>query len=252
MYKRQTWSRVVQHRFAGPGDLAGHSVGNLLIVALWELAADNPVDGLDWVGRLLKSSGRVLPMTTVPLEIEANVEQPDGSTATVHGQVAVATAPGRIVDVALIPPEPPACPEAVVAIEEADWVVLGPGSWFTSVIPHLLVPELAAAIRRTTARRMVVLNLEPQRGETAGFAPESYLQVLERHAPGLGIDVVLADPSSVSDLDALQKAAAQLGAEVRLAPVREPSGLPRHDPDALAVALRPLVTAPQTRQNGAR
>ncbi len=247
----RTWSRVVQHRFAGPGDLAGHSVGNLLIVALWELSADDPVNGLDWVGRLLKSTGRVLPMTTVPLEIEASVEQPDGSLATVRGQVAVATASGRIVDVVLLPPEPPACPEAVAAIEEADWVVLGPGSWFTSVIPHLLVPELAAAIRRTSARRMVVLNLEPQPGETSDFTPESYLQVFERHAPGLAVDVVLADPSSVSDLDALHKAAAQLGAEVRLATVREQSGLPRHDPDALAAALRPVITAPRTPQNGA-
>ena len=247
----RTWSRVVQHRFAGPGDLAGHSVGNLLIVALWELAADDPVDGLDWVGRLLKSSGRVLPMTTVPLEIEARVEHHDGSLVTVRGQVAVATATGRIVDVVLLPQEPPACPQAVEAIEDADWVVLGPGSWFTSVIPHLLVPELAAAIRRTAARRMVVLNLEPQTGETTGFAPESYLQVLERHAPGLGIDVVLADPSSVTDIDALEKAAAQLGAEVALANVRELSTLPRHDPDALAAALRPWLTAPRPPQNGA-
>ena len=246
----RTWSRVVQHRFSGPGDLAGHSVGNLLIVALWELAADDPVHGLDWVGRLLKSTGRVLPMATVPLEIEAKVEESDGSVVTVRGQVAVATADGRIVDVALSPAEPPACPEAVEAIDAADWVVLGPGSWFTSVIPHLLVPELAAAIRRTSARRVVVLNLEPQPGETTGFAPESYLEVLERHAPGLAIDVVLADPSSVSDLEALQKAAASLGAEVRLADVRAASDLPRHEPDALAAAFRAVVSAPQPPQPG--
>lgn len=245
-----TWSRVVQHRFAGPGDLAGHSVGNLLIVALWELASDDPVQGLDWVGRLLKSTGRVLPMTTVPLEIEASVEQPDGSLARVRGQEAVATATGRIVDVSLSPPEPPACAEAVAAIGEADWVVLGPGSWFTSVIPHLLVPGLARAIGSTSARRMVVLNLEPQKGETTGFTPASYLEVLGQHAPGLGIDVVLADPSAVSDLDALEKAAANLGAEVRLAAVRDQSGLPRHDPDALAAALRPVLTAPQTPRTG--
>ena len=241
----RTWSRVVQHRFSGPGDLAGHSVGNLLIVALWELAADDPVHGLDWVGRLLKSTGRVLPMATVPLEIEAGVERPDGSVVAVRGQVAVATAGGRIVDVALSPAEPPACAEAVAAIDAADWVVLGPGSWFTSVIPHLLVPELAAALRRTAARRMVVLNLEPQLGETSGFAPESYLEVLERHAPGLAIDVVLADPTSVSELEALQKAAASLGAEVRLADVRAGSELPRHEPDALAAAFRAVVSAPQ-------
>jgi uncharacterized cofD-like protein len=246
----RTWSRVVQHRFSGPGDLAGHSVGNLLIVALWELAADDPVHGLDWVGRLLKSTGRVLPMATVPLEIEAIVEEPDGSVVTVRGQVAVATADGRITDVALSPAEPPACREAVAAIDAADWIVLGPGSWFTSVIPHLLVPELAAAVRATPARRMVVLNLEPQPGETSGFAPESYLEVLARHAPDLAIDVVLADPSSVSDLEALQKAADSLGAEVRLAEVRVPSGLPRHDPDALAAAFRAVVSAPQPPRPG--
>jgi uncharacterized cofD-like protein len=246
----RTWSRVVQHRFSGPGDLAGHSVGNLLIVALWELAADDPVHGLDWVGRLLKSTGRVLPMATVPLEIEAGVEESDGSVVTVRGQVAVATTDGRIVDVALSPAEPPACAEAVAAIDAADWVVLGPGSWFTSVIPHLLVPELSAALRRTSARRMVVLNLEPQPGETSGFAPESYLEALERHAPGLAIDVVLADPSSVSDLDALQKAAASLGAEVRLAEVRSSSGLPRHEPDALAAAFGAVVSAPQPPPSG--
>lgn len=246
----RTWSRVVQHRFSGPGDLAGHSVGNLLIVALWELAADDPVQGLDWVGRLLKSKGRVLPMATVPLEIEASVEQRDGSVVIVRGQVAVATTDGQIVDVALSPAAPPACAEAVAAIDAADWVVLGPGSWFTSVIPHLLVPELAAAIRRTSARRMLVLNLEPQPGETAGFAPESYLEALERHAPGLVIDVVLADPSSVPDPEALRKAAATLGAEVRLAEVRAPSGLPRHEPDALAAAFRAVVSAPQPTQPG--
>jgi uncharacterized cofD-like protein len=240
----RTWSRVVQHRFSGPGDLAGHSVGNLLIVALWELAADDPVQGLDWVGRLLKATGRVLPMSTVPLEIEATVENGDGSRSSVRGQVAVATTQGRIVDVALTPNAPPACVEAVAAIDAADWVVLGPGSWFTSVIPHLLVPELADALLRTTARRMVIVNLEAQPGETSGFTPESYLEVLRRQAPGLTLDVVLADPSSVPDLPALQRSAAELGASVVLADVRAESGLPRHDPKSLAAALEAVVSAP--------
>ncbi len=240
----RTWSQVVQHRFAGPGDLAGHSVGNLLIVALWELASDDPVQGLDWVGRLLKATGRVLPMSTVPLEIEATVEEIDGSRGIVRGQVAVATTQGRIVEVALSPTQPPACPEAVAAIDAADWVVLGPGSWFTSVIPHLLVPELADALTRTTARRMVIVNLEPQPGETSGFTPESYLEVLRRQAPELTLDVVLADAGSVPDLAALQTAAAALGAMVVLADVRSESGLPRHDPKTLAAALEAVVSAP--------
>lgn len=242
----RTWSRVVQHRFTGPGELAGHSVGNLLMVALWELAADDPVNGLDWMGRLLKASGRVLPMATVPLEITATVQDPvDGSTCTVHGQVAVATTSGRILDVALTPEAPPACPEAVAAVDEADWIVLGPGSWFTSVIPHLLVPGLSAAVHRTHARRIVVLNLEPQPGETSGFSPDEHLAVLARQAPELRVDAVLADRGSVTDLPALTAAAGRLGAEVVCAPLRAAGTLARHDPEALAEAFASIMSAPR-------
>jgi uncharacterized cofD-like protein len=240
----RTWSRVVQHRFSGPGDLAGHSVGNLLIVALWELASDDPVEGLDWVGRLLKATGRVLPMSTIPLQIEATVDSQDGVQQTVRGQVAVATTDGRIREVALTPAEPPACAEAVAAIKAADWVILGPGSWFTSVIPHLLVPELADALATSNARRMVIVNLEPQQGETSGFEPTHYLEVLRRHAPDLTLDVVLADKASVSDLAALTEAADLFGADVVLADIRSDSGMARHDPEALAVALDEIVSAP--------
>ena len=119
----------------------------------------------------------------------------------------------------------------------ADWVVLGPGSWFTSVLPHLLVPELAAAICATTARRLLVLNLDQQPGETEGFAPESYLEVLTAHAPGLALDVVLADPSTLTNRAALQDAADRLGAEVVLAPLARADHPDQHDPDLLATAL---------------
>ena len=80
-----------------------------------------------------------------------------------------------------------------MAVAEADWVVFGPGSWFTSVLPHLLVPDLAQALVTTAARRVVALNLAPQPGETAGFSPHTHLDVLSVHAPALRIDVVLAD-----------------------------------------------------------
>jgi uncharacterized cofD-like protein len=243
----RTWSRVVQHRFQGPGDLAGHSMGNLLIVALWELAADDPVQGLDWVGRLLKASGRVLPMSTVPLDIEAVVEDSQGQRSTVRGQVAVATTSGRIVDVTLDPEQPPACAEAVTAINEADWVVLGPGSWFTSVIPHLLVPDLAAAITDTASRKAVVLNLEPQLGETTDFTPDAYLRTLEQQAPGLAVDVVVADASCVADRATLQDAAHRLGAELVVVEVKSADDPARHDPSALAVAYRQILTAPRGR-----
>jgi len=240
----QTWSRVVQHRFRSEGELHDHAVGNLLIVALWELLGDSVV-GLDWVGRLLGAKGRVLPMSLVPLDIEAVVcsdDEKDEGRA-VRGQVAVATAVGRVSHISLVPDSPPACPEAVQAVLEADWIVLGPGSWFSSVIPHLLVPELAAALQATTARRLVALNLEPQEGETAGFSPQAHLEVLGRHAPGLALDVVLVDPKTAPDVVALEREAAGFGARLALAPVGRSDGSPRHDPDLLAAAFRDIFAS---------
>jgi uncharacterized cofD-like protein len=193
-----TWSRVVQHRFGG-GELSGHAVGNLLIVALWELLGDT-VEGLDWVGRLLGTRGRVLPMASVPLDIVAEVEGADPARpdeiSRVRGQDACASTPGRVRSISLLPDDPPAVPAAVTAVMEADWVVFGPGSWFTSVLPHLLVPELASALRGTPAHRLVALNLAPQPGETGGFSPHKHLEVLAGHSPGLAFDVVLADSSA--------------------------------------------------------
>ncbi len=234
----RTWARVLQHRFRSAGELHDHAVGNLLIVALWELLGE-AVDGLDWVARLLGAQGRVLPMSSLPLDITASVRglDPDGkSLREVRGQVQVASTQGEVVAVSLDPPDPPACPEALAAIERADWVVLGPGSWFTSVIPHLLVPELFAALHQTPAQRLVVLNLAPQPGETDGFAPATHLQVLAAHAPQLRIDVVLADAEQVDDIAALEQMAASLGARVVVADVAARDGSPRHDPARLADA----------------
>ncbi len=242
----QTWSQVVQHRFTGEADLGGHAVGNVLIVALWELLGDT-VQGLDWVARLLGAHGRVLPMAAVPLDLVAEVEGADpdrpDEVSTVRGQVACASTTGRVRSVSLIPADPPACPDAVQAIGAADWVVLGPGSWFTSVLPHLLVPDLADALLRTRARRLVALNLAPQPGETEGFSPHTHLEVLADHAPGLSIDVVLADRGAVEasaghDRSAeLEKAAGMLGARLVLADLAMGDGSPRHDPRRLAGAF---------------
>jgi uncharacterized cofD-like protein len=236
-----TWSRVVQHRFAGDAGLGGHAVGNVLIVALWELLGDS-VQGLDWVGRLLGAHGRVLPMASVPLDLVAEVEGADPARphvmSTVRGQVACASTTGRVRSVSLVPRDPPACPEAVTAIQDADWVVFGPGSWFTSVLPHILVPGLARALITTGARRMVVLNLAAQPGETEGFSPQTHLEVLADHAPQLRVDVVLADRGTAgSAATELDKAAGLLGGRLVLADLAMRDGSPRHDPRQLAGAF---------------
>jgi uncharacterized cofD-like protein len=240
----QTWARVLQHRFRSDGDMHDHAVGNLLIVALWELLGGH-VEGLDWVGRLLGAQGRVLPMAITPIDIAAEVEglDPADPTATVRvrGQVEVASTAGRVDAVELEPHDPPACPEALAAIAAADWVVLGPGSWFTSVIPHLLVPDLRTALTETRARVAVTLNLEPQTGETDGFTPAQHLEVLSAHAPDLRVDVVLADHRSVDDEPDLRDAAKALGAELVVSDVAAGDGTPRHDPDKLADAYAQVM-----------
>ncbi|MFC5178623.1 gluconeogenesis factor YvcK family protein [Nocardioides taihuensis] len=239
-----TWARVVQHRFAGDGEMRGHVVGNLLIVALWELLGDH-VDALDWMGRLLGASGRVLPMALTPMDITAEVRGADPARpdelSTVRGQVEVATTLGAITSIALDPPEPAACPEAVAAIRASDWVVLGPGSWFSSVIPHLMVPELRSALVETGARVVVVLNLVAEAGETGGFAPEDHLVALWEHAPDLIVHTVLADPRSLPDREGFAAAVASYGARLVVADVAVGDGTPRHDPDKLAEAFRTIV-----------
>ncbi|WP_419993990.1 gluconeogenesis factor YvcK family protein [Streptomyces boninensis] len=235
----QTWSEVIQHRFVSKGDLHDHAVGNLLIVALWEQLGDH-VQALDLVGKLLGAQGRVLPMSAVPLELQALVrghdqEKPD-EISTVRGQANVALTHGEVQQVHLDPHDPPAVPEVIEAVMEADWVVLGPGSWFSSVIPHLLVPDLLGALTETRARKVLSLNLAPQPGETEGFSPQRHLDVLRRHAPKLAFDVVLADEDAVPDGERLKKAAEALGASVELAGVAAPDGSPRHDPELLAAA----------------
>lgn len=244
----RTWSRAVQHRFHTDGHLHGHAVGNLLIVALWQLLGDT-VAGLDWVGRLLGAQGRVLPAAAVPLDIAAKVRGADPArphdVSVVRGQVACASTPGRVLNISLIPPEPPACGEAVRAVREADWIVLGPGSWFTSVLTHLMVPELAAALLETRARKVVTLNLAPQVGETAGFSPHMHLEVLHTHAPELVVDVVLAEPKVVEDPTTLEKAAEALGGRLVLAEVAADGGAPRHHPARLAAAYAHIFTTSQ-------
>ena len=187
-------------------------------------------------------------MAAVPMDLVACVEGLDPeepeAASTVRGQAAVAVTPGKVRSISLLPADPPAVPEGVTAVLQADWVVFGPGSWFTSVIPHLLVPSLRSALLATSARKLVALNLVAQPGETEGFSPHRHLEVLADHASSLSFDVVLADATAVTGAEEdLRKAAEQLRASLTLADVATEDGT-RHDPVRLAAAFRQVFSQP--------
>lgn len=239
-------AQLFQHRFDGLGQLSGHPVGNLVLQGLIEMLGD-PVAALDHAAAMLCCQGRVLPMSRQAVNIEADVlgGDPDrpGDVVTVRGQHAVAVTRGEVRRVRLKPSQPVACAEAVAAIGTADWLIFGPGSWYTSVIPHLLVPDLAAAVLASPAKRLVTLNLAAEK-ETSGLSVPDHLAALTRYLPALQVDVVLADGKAVGDPEPVHRAAESLGARLALAPVAVPDGSPSHDPAALAAALEPLVAAP--------
>lgn len=236
---------LFQHRFGGTDPLAGHPVGNLVLCGLMEQLND-PVLALGHAASMVRASGRVLPMSREPVAIEARVRGADpghpDALVTVRGQHDVATSRGEVESVSLRPPAPAACREAIDALDRADWLVFGPGSWYTSVIPHLLVPDLARAIMASRARRIVVLNLTTEQ-ETVGMTVPDHLAALAAYAPGLRVDVVLGDSIWVTDPKPARHAAESLNARLVLAPVAAPGTVARHDPHALAAALLPLLTA---------
>jgi len=243
--RSQELARLVQHRLSGTGALAGHPVGNLMLTGLADLHAGDAVRALDELGAILGCCGRVLPMADVPLDLVARVESTDPDdperTRTIRGQVAIAATPGRVREILVSPADPPVNSAVLEAIAAADVVSLGPGSWYTSVLPHLLVPQLRAALASTQARVVVVLNLEPQPGETDGFSPEEHLSVLQAHLGGVALHTVIADADSVVDRRGLLSAVRECGAELVLAPVAELDGTPRHDPVRLSSALASVV-----------
>jgi len=240
----RTWAEIMQHRFISEGELNGHAMGNLLLASMWN-AGDDPVVALDRVGQLLKVIGRVLPMASVALDIEGTFNTSRGRIV-VRGQKEVATAKGHIESLRIIPEDPPARIEALAAIVETEWVTMGPGSWFSSVIPHLLVPSQLDALRSTKARKILILNLDAsshsQGEEFAGSTPEEHLEFFHRYAPGVKVDYCLVDQSVVKDEQALELAASTLGGEIVVADIRKAPGSIHHDAQKLALHLGHILT----------
>lgn len=216
------WARVFEHRF-GAGELEGHPVGNLVIAGLATCTGDF-IAALEEAGRLVGAAGRVIPATTAPVVLKAEA---DGSP--VEGQVAVAGA-RHISKVSIVPPDAEAPPQAVDALAEAQQVVLGPGSLFTSVLAVAAVRALSEALARTPARKIYVCNLRHQVPETEGYDVAAHVDALAAH--GLQVDVVLCDPRGIPRGD--------VGVECVEADLARPD-LAAHDPAKLAGALSALV-----------
>jgi uncharacterized cofD-like protein len=238
------WAQLLQHRIGGQGLLAGHPVGNLMLTALLERETD-PAAALAQLASLVGAVGRVLPMSPVPLDLVAEADRfdPDDPSRRrrIRGQSSIAATPGRVRSVQLLPIGAPACAAAVDAVREADLVVLGPGSWFTSVIPHLLLRELGTALCATSARVLVVLNLVPQAGETDDYEPHQLLDLLLEHAAprgGLKIDTVLVDTDSLLDHEQLARHVSGIGARLVVSRLAADESTERHDPSRLGAAIR--------------
>ena len=239
----RSWAEIMQYRFESDGALDGHAVGNLLLAALWNKGED-PVAGLDRVGSLLKVIGRVLPMSVEPLEIEATFTNSTGRFI-VKGQVQVATAKGRLESLRLLPENPTARPESLSAIGDADWIVMGPGSWFSSVLPHLMVPQQRDALVAAKAKKFLVLNLDSAEsggatpnsikgsGEYAGYTATEHIEILHTYAPDLRFDLIVADQSVVAGSDQLQRHLSSTGGELLIADLRDQRSLVHHDPKKL-------------------
>jgi uncharacterized cofD-like protein len=218
------------------GDLAGHNLGNLALAALTDLEGGF-LEAVATASRWLGVHGQVLPATLVPVRLCGQV---DGRP--VEGQVAIMTATGRVESVWLEPRSPAAVPAAVAAVRGADLVLLGPGSTFTSVVPNVLVPELAAALVEAADRLVYICNLEAQAGETSGFPPEAHLAAILDHCPGLRVATVLCQRPRDAAAAAREVAAfGALGAAVVHAEVAADDAPGRHDAARLATALKELA-----------
>lgn len=233
-------AQLGSHRFSS-GELAGHSLGNLMLVALLEDNEGDLIAALARFGQLLDVRGRVLPCATQPLQLHARARMRE-----VVGQATVA-ATSSLERVWIEPGNPAAPPQAVEAIMRADVVVLGPGSVFTSLLPNLLVPDIAAALEQTAARVIFVANLREQAGETAGMTLAGQLEALRSHVAGLRIDMIVAhdgaDPVGLgrplrADLDELEAQGWPLVRRDLL------DGHDGHDPDALGRALMDASALP--------
>ena len=245
-------TRLFQYRFKAGTGLEGHSFGNLFLSALTAITGSLET-AITASSRVLAVQGQVVPATTADVKLWAELENGD----RIEGESAIGKATSPIVRLGCTPMRPPALPRALEAIADADLIVLGPGSLYTSLLPNLLVPELVAALARSRAPRLYICNLMTQPGETDGLDVEGHLRAIEAQLASLGheqrlFDAVLAqeellDPNLVAHyrqrgaepVRCNSRRLRNLGYQVMVAPLQgaRPSATLRHDPRSLALAV---------------
>lgn len=244
-------SSLFQYRFAGSGDLGGHNFGNLFLAALTSVTGDF-YEAVRAASHVLAIEGRLFPSTTQSVSLVAELE--DGRE--VRGETEVSRSSQRIRHVRLEPADCPPVEDAMRCLRQADIILLGPGSLYTSIIPNLLVPGVADAIATSRALVVYLCNIMTQPGETVGYGIADHVRALATHAPGLPLSCVLANRTPVPDVT-LQRYRDEGAEQVLPRPdaAREERGLPcplvledllapgevvRHDGDKTARALRAL------------
>jgi uncharacterized cofD-like protein len=243
--------QVLQYRFPddgagadGPG-LGGHAVGNLLIAAMTAVEDGDFEEGVRRINRILAVRGQVVPASATPLTLHAQLT--DGRV--VDGQSTIMRTPG-IERVWLTPDDVAASDDALEAIADAELIVLGPGSLFTSLLPSLLIPAIRDAVAAATAPRVYVCNVATQAGETSGFDLAAHLEALAAHAGQGIVDVVLAntffdaripDDWSAEPVGLRWPPRAEPVPRLVLEHVVDPENAHHHDPERLAIALMAIL-----------
>jgi uncharacterized cofD-like protein len=242
-------SSLFQYRFQQGEGLKGHSIGNLLIAALTDISGDF-LTAIRQASKILKIKGKVYPSTAEKVVLLAELD----NNTIVEGQSRIMRSEYPIKRVFLRPGEVSPIPEAVQALMEADQIIIGPGSLFTSIIPNLLIPDIAEAIGASRAQKIYICNVMTQPGETDGYRAEDHLDKLLEHCPGLALDIVIVNnspiPRRLREVYALEGAVAvdfnlsrleEMGVKVIVEDVANFSNFVRHDPLKLAKVLKKLA-----------
>jgi uncharacterized cofD-like protein len=185
-------TQVFQYRFAAGAGLEGHTLGNLFITALTEITGSFETAVAE-SGRVLAVHGQVLPSTLTDIRLLADIEDDDGKTRNVIGETQIREAQGKIKRLWLDPTNTPAFPPAISAVLSADLIIIGPGSLFSSLLPNLLVRDLAEAVRVSHALKFFICNVATERGETDAFDCLDHVQTVEKHGGSNLFDLVICN-----------------------------------------------------------